>query len=95
MKRLIAAAALTIFIGAVNADDVYQGGWADGNPDLYPHDLQRDEMAGAQPGVGSGVDIYGDFKTGNPDLFSGSSERGGSGGDHDIYRGFGDGNPDL
>ena len=96
MKRLVAAIASSMFMVSAGAADVYQG-WAEGNSDLHPHGVQNvDDVVGIQPGVGDSLYIYGGFRDGNGDLFTGSASTGWSANkDADIYGGFGRGNPDL
>ena len=94
MKTIITAIAATLFTASVSAADVYQG-LEEGNTDLSTLQVNAEDFAGVQPGVGDSFDVYGGLGEGNADLFkadhSGPTD---SGTDPDIYKSISD-NPDL
>ncbi|MEN8175156.1 MAG: hypothetical protein ABFS23_05305 [Pseudomonadota bacterium] len=99
MKRTILTLAASIFATGVGADSIY-GGFADGNPDLYPHSTKDTGVTAVQPAIGSDADIYHGFEVGNPDLFSPTGvtvhpSRGETADASDVYGGFAEDNPDL
>ncbi|MEN8133813.1 MAG: hypothetical protein ABFS45_27380 [Pseudomonadota bacterium] len=96
MKRTIVTLAALIFATGVGADTIY-GGFADDNPDLYPHSLKDRGVTALQPAIGSDVNIYHGFEVGNPDLFSptGVIVHSSGGEAADVYGDFAKGNPDL
>ncbi len=91
----VTAVSAALFAGSVTAagSSIY-GGFAEGNPDLYPSDENR-MITGSHPGVGDSYNVYqGDWARGNSDLFTGTRGDTMKSGFPDIYQGFGD-NPDL
>ena len=93
------AISAVLFAGAVSAagSSIY-GGFADGNPDLYPRDdsIRSHSMVTASaPGVGDSHNHYqGGWARGNSDLFHSKQGAPGRSEFPDIYHGFAD-NPDL
>ncbi|MEN8175622.1 MAG: hypothetical protein ABFS23_07655 [Pseudomonadota bacterium] len=98
MKRTILTLAALAFATGAGADSIY-GGFADGNPDLYPHSQKDLQVTAMQPAIGSDVNIYHGFEVGNPDLFTPRGvtvqSRGDTADAHDVYGAFAEGNPDL
>ena len=94
MKTIITAIVATLFTVSASAADVYQG-LEDGNTDLSTLQVNAEDFAGVQPGVGDSFDVYSGLGDGNADLFKADhSGPTGSGTDPDIYMGI-SGNPDL
>jgi hypothetical protein len=82
--------------GVASADDTsIYGGFANGNPDLYPSGGDNTVSATA-PGVGDSYNHYqGDWAKGNEDLFMSIPEQADHSRYPEIYHGFGNGDVDL
>lgn len=95
LTLFVTAISAALFAGSVaGAGSSIYGGFADGNPDLYPSNENR-MVTSSRPGVGDSDNVYqGSWSRGNSDLFSGTHGDTKRSGFPDIYQGFGD-NPDL
>ena len=96
MKTILAAVAATVFAASASASGIYSG-FGQANPDIHNgYAPSADEMAAAQPGVGSNFGRYHGWADGNADLFRDNrvSSSPSDSGTADVYRGF-EGNPDL